>query len=105
MAKFGKRTVRYLAAVWLGAAVVEVVLLGLASRRHDAWFLLLAVAVLLVPVVATGRTVDWLGRAPRKRWKRHDLEDELARAALAGAADPVQVAGAGPGDGGGDRKP
>ena len=83
MAKFGGRTVRYLAAVWLGAAAVVLVLLKVASYRHDAWFLLLAVAVLLVPVVATGMTVEWLGRTPRKRWKRHDVEDELARAARA----------------------
>jgi hypothetical protein len=72
---------RYLAAVWFGSAAVVALLLWVASYRHDAWFLLLAVAVLLVPVVATGKSVEWLGRTPRKRWKRHDVEDELARAA------------------------
>lgn len=98
MAKFGKRTVRYLAALWIGAVALELVLLEVASRRHDAWLVLLALAILAVPVVATVNTADWLRRAPRKRWKRHDLEDERARAAVARAAGPADAAVAWPGD-------
>jgi hypothetical protein len=89
LAKFGKRTWRYLAAIWLGAAAVELVLLELARRTYDSWLLLLAAAILVVPIAVTVRTFDWLARAPRKRWKRHDLEDELARAARAPAPETL----------------
>jgi hypothetical protein len=93
LAKFGKRTWRYLAAIWLAAAAVELVLLELARRTYDSWLLLLAAAILVVPIAVTVRTFDWLARAPRKRWKRHDLEDELARAARAPAADSAALDG------------
>lgn len=39
--------------------------------------------MLLLPLAATERTFVWLGRAPRKHWKRHDVEDALAAAAAA----------------------
>lgn len=93
MAKFGKRTWRYLAALWAGAAVLEVGVLELMRRTNNSWLLLLALALLVVPVVATERTYEWLSRAPRKRWKRHDLEDELARAALRPAPEPADPRG------------
>jgi len=80
MARFGKRTLRYLAAVWLGAAVLELVLLELARRTNNSWVLLLGLLLLLVPLAATERTFEWLGRDPRKRWKRHDLEAGLVPA-------------------------
>ena len=83
MARFGRRTWRYLAAVWLGAAAMELVVLELARRTHSSWVLLLGAALLVVPLAATDMTFGWLSRAPRKRWKRHDLEDERARAAQA----------------------
>lgn len=93
MARFGKRTWRYLAALWGAAAVLEVGVLEMMRRTNNSWLLLLALALLVVPVVATERTYEWLSRAPRKRWKRHDLEDELARAALRPAAEPADPRG------------
>ena len=77
--RFGKRTWRYLAPIWIGAIVLELVVLELARRTNNSWVLLLGVALLVVPLVATERTFIWLRRAPRKRWKRHDLEDEITR--------------------------
>jgi len=92
MARFGMRTWRYLAAVWIGAIALELGVLELAKRTNSSWVLLLGVALLLLPIIATERTFQWLGRAPRKRWKRHDLEDELARGAQAPAAEPARPA-------------
>ncbi|HEX8696379.1 MAG TPA: hypothetical protein VF746_28430 [Longimicrobium sp.] len=65
--------------------MLELVVLELARRTHDSWVLLLGAALLIVPLVATDRTLHWLGRAPRKRWKRHDVE--------AGLAQPAEPAG------------
>jgi hypothetical protein len=86
MGRFGTRTWRYLAALWLGAAALELALFELARRTYDSWVLLLGAALLVVPLVAVDRTFHWLGRPRRKRWKRHDVE-ALARAARAKAAD------------------
>lgn len=83
MAKIWTRTRRYLVALWLGAVVLEIALIELVKRTNNSWLLLLAVVILLVPLVATERTFEWLGRAPRKRWKRHDVEAALAAAAAA----------------------
>ena len=77
MGRFGTRTIRYLVIVWLGAAVLEAGVLVLADRTNNSWFLLLALAILVIPIAATERTFNWLGRAPRKRWKIHDVEDGL----------------------------
>jgi hypothetical protein len=88
MARFWTRTRRYLAVVWLGAVALEVVAFELAKRRADSWVLLLGAALLLVPIVAMERTIQWLGRAPRKRWKRHDVEAEMAAAAKAARLRP-----------------
>lgn len=78
------RTRRYMAALWLGTAAVEAVVLEMARRTNDSWVLLLGLALLLVPLAAMEKTRDWFGRAPRKRWKRHDVE-----AALAAAPEPA----------------
>ena len=86
MARIWTRTHRYLAAVWLIAAALEVAVFELAKRRSDSWVLLLGAALFLVPLIATERTFNWLGRPSRRRWKRHDVEDELARAAKAARA-------------------
>jgi hypothetical protein len=86
MARFWTRTRRYLAAIWLGAVVLELGVFELAKRTNDSWVLLLGAALLVVPLAATDRTLEWLGRPKRKRWKRHDVEDELARAAKAAKA-------------------
>ena len=81
MGRFGTRTRRYLAAIWLGAAVLELGVIELARRTHDSWVLLLGVLLLALPLAATDRTLHWLRRAPRKRWKRHDVEAALAKSA------------------------
>ena len=78
MAAFWTRTRRYMAAVWLSTVALEAAVLLMAHRTNNSWFLLLALAVLAVPIVATDMTLRWLRRPPRKRWKRHDLEDALA---------------------------
>ena len=83
MSRFGMRTWRYLAMVWIGAIALELVVLEMAKRTNNSWVLLLGVALLMLPIIATERTFNWLGRAPRKRWKRHDVE---AAAALHPAA-------------------
>lgn len=80
MAQFWTRTRRYLAAVWIGTAVVEAVVFELARRTNNSWILLLGLALLVVPLAATEMTLRWFGRAPRKRWKRHDVEAGLATA-------------------------
>lgn len=77
------RTRRYLAALWLGALVLELGLWELARRTNNSWVLLLGLLLLLVPLAATERSFEWLGRAPRKRWKRHDVEAALAATAAA----------------------
>ena len=83
MARIWTRTRRYLLAIWLGAAALELAVFALAKRTNDSWVLLLGAALLLVPLAVTERTFEWLGRPRRRRWKRHDVEDELARAAKA----------------------
>ena len=92
MARFGMRTWRYLAVIWIGAIVLEVAVWELAERTNNSWVLLLGVALLLLPIVATERTFQWLGRAPRKRWKRHDVEAALARGEPVPAAEPGPAA-------------
>lgn len=87
MARIWTRTGRYLAAVWLGAAAAEAVVFELAERTNDSWVLLLGAALLVVPIVATERTFEWLGRTPRKRWKRHDVEATLSEPAKAASRD------------------
>lgn len=90
MARFWTRTKRYMAALWIGTAAVEIVVLEMARRTDNSWVLLLGAALLVVPLAATDRTLEWLGRAPRKRWKRHDVEDAALAAAREGKppADP-----------------
>lgn len=88
MSGFWTRTRRYMAAVWLGTAAAEALVLWLAWRTNDSWFLLLAAAVLALPIIGWELTSRWLGRAPRKRWKRHDVEAAAAAAAAAPAPAP-----------------
>ena len=105
MPGFWTRTRRYMALVWIGALALEAVVLVLASRTHNSWFLVLALALLLIPVAAMDATWRWFGREPRKRWKRHDLEEALAagmpydkaRAAVAQPAPAPPQAGPAPG--------
>jgi hypothetical protein len=75
MSRFGARSWRFVAAVWLGAVAAEVVLYELARRINDSWFLLVAAAIVVVPLAAGELTWNWFSRPARKRWKRHDLED------------------------------
>lgn len=95
MVKIWTRTRRYLAALWIGAVGLEWGLFELAKRTDNSWVLLLGLGLLVVPLAATERTFGWLGRAPRKRWKRHDVEAALALAAAdsrrGGRRDPPGV--------------
>lgn len=77
MTPFWTRTRRYMAILWTGTAAVEAVVFEMARRTDNSWVLLLGAALLVVPLAATDRTLEWLGRAPRKRWKRHDVEAGL----------------------------
>jgi hypothetical protein len=94
MSRFGKRTRRFMAALWIGTIVAEAVLLELARRTDNSWILLLALALLAVPILAMDATWRWFARPSRKRWKRHDVEDALAAAARAPqpAAHPLPAA-------------
>jgi len=85
MSRFGARSQRFVAGVWLGTAAAEVVLFELARRINDSWFLLVAAAIVVVPLLAGELTWNWFSRPARKRWKRHDLEDAMAAAANAEA--------------------
>lgn len=78
MNRFWTRTRRYMAVLWLGTIAMEGVVLVLANRTNNSWVLLLGLALLVIPVAAMDATWRWFGREPRKRWKRHDLEDALA---------------------------
>lgn len=93
MPPFWTRTRRYLTAVWLGTVLLEAVVLMLAARTNNSWFLLLALALLALPIAAMDATWRWMSRAPRKRWKRHDLEDALAAEAARAAAAAAQPEG------------
>ena len=89
MPGFWTRTRRYLTAVWLGTAVLEAVVLYLAHKTNDSWFLLLAFALFFLPLVGWELTDRWVKRPKRKRWKRHDLEEaETAAAAAAARGEP-----------------
>jgi hypothetical protein len=92
MTRFWTRTRRYMAVLWTGTLAVEVVVLEMARRTDNSWVLLLGAALLLIPLAATDRTLEWLGRAPRKRWKRHDVE-----AGLVAAPEPAGPPAAQPG--------
>jgi cytochrome bd-type quinol oxidase subunit 1 len=85
------RTRRYMAIVWGGTIVLEAVVLMLAQRTNNSWFLLLALLLLLLPLAAMDATWRWFGREPRKRWKRHDVEDGLVAAAAQATAQPLPV--------------
>ena len=85
MKRFGKRTARFMAMLWIGTIVAELVLLELARRTDNSWILLLALALLAVPIAAMDWTLRWFSRPARKRWKRHDVEDALAQLRGAGA--------------------
>jgi hypothetical protein len=89
MTGFWTRTRRYMAGLWLGTAILEVVVLELARRTNNSWFLLLALAVLAIPLGAAEMTSRWFGRAPRKRWKRHDVEAGLMVASEPAVPAPV----------------
>lgn len=86
MAKFWTRTRRFLAVVWASTIVVELALLELFRRTYDSWVLLLALALLVIPIAAAEMTSRWFGRPRRKRWKRHDLEE-----AVKAGRDPAEV--------------
>ena len=67
------RTRRFLLVVWAVLPLLEVLVLLLAYRTNNSWFLLLAFGLLFIPFLATERTMKWFSGEPRKRWKRHDV--------------------------------
>jgi len=85
MTRFGKRSQRFVAALWLGTVVAEAIVFELARRTNNSWFLLLAAMLVAIPLAAGELTWRWFSRPARKRWKRHDLEDALKAAAKAEA--------------------
>jgi hypothetical protein len=84
MTRIWTRTRRYMAVLWLGTIALEGVVLVLAARTNNSWVLLLGLALLVIPIAAMDATWRWFGREPRKRWKRHDLEDALAAHSASG---------------------
>ncbi|HEX8394165.1 MAG TPA: hypothetical protein VF665_17610 [Longimicrobium sp.] len=78
MSGFWTRTRIFLALVWIAAIAAEVVVLKLVERTDSSWVLLLFLAILVVPIVATDMTVRWVKRPRRERWARHDVAAELA---------------------------
>lgn len=86
MPPFWTRTRRFMTLLWLGTLVLEAGVFVLADRTNNSWVLLLGLALLAIPIAAMDITWRWFSRPPRKRWKRHDLEDELAAAAAAAAS-------------------
>jgi type VI protein secretion system component VasK len=86
MAGFWTRTRRFVALLVMSTVVLELAAFELFRRTNDSWVLLLAVAILVIPIVAAGMASTWLGRPKRKRWKRHDLE-----AAVRAGRDPAEV--------------
>jgi hypothetical protein len=80
-----------MATLWLGTIVLEAGVLVLANLTNNSWVLLLGLALLVIPIAATDMTVRWFSREPRKRWKRHDLEDALVTAAAQATGQPVVV--------------
>jgi len=92
MNRFWTRTRRYLALVWTVTAILEAATLEMARRTNNSWFLLLAFALLAIPIAGVEMTTRWTRRAPRKRWKRHDVEDALAAGREPVASPPEPVA-------------
>jgi hypothetical protein len=78
MARFWTRTRRFMTVLWLGTIALEAVVIELVRRTNNSWLLLLGLALLAIPIAAMDVTWRWFGREPRKRWKRHDVEDALA---------------------------
>ena len=89
MTRFGKRSQRFIAMLWIGTIAAELLLLELARRTDNSWILLLALALLVVPIAAMDWTWRWFSRPARKRWKRHDVEDALAAAARSPQPPPA----------------
>lgn len=91
------RTRRYIGVLWIGTILLEAIVLELARRTNNSWFLLLGLALLVIPVAAMDITWRWFARPARKRWQRHDVEDALAAQAAQAAASSApgaQAAGA-----------
>jgi hypothetical protein len=73
MSQFWTRTRTFLAVVWIATFVGEFLVYKLVQRTDNSWVLLLFLAVLVVPIVATDMTVRWVKRPRRERWARHDV--------------------------------
>lgn len=86
MAGFWTRSRRFVALLVVSTIVLELAAFELFRRTNDSWVLLLALAILMIPIVAAGMASSWFGRPKRKRWKRHDLD-----AAVRSGRDPAEV--------------
>jgi hypothetical protein len=87
MAGFWTRTRRFVAVLAVSTVVLEAAAFELFRRTNNSWVLLLALAILVIPIVAASMAGSWFARPKRKRWKRHDLE-----AAVRSGRDPAEVA-------------
>ena len=80
MSGFWTRTRTFLVLVWSATIAAELIAMKLVERTDSSWVLLLFLAILVVPLVATDMTVRWVKRPTRERWARHDVAAELANA-------------------------
>jgi hypothetical protein len=73
MSQFWTRTRIFLIVVWSATIVAELLVYKAVQHTDNSWVLLLFLAVLVVPIVATDMTVRWVKRPTRERWARHDV--------------------------------
>lgn len=73
MSPFWTRTRTFLITMWTAVIVAEVLVILAIQRINNSWLLLLFAAILAVPLIAMDRTLGWIRRPKRTRWKRHDL--------------------------------
>ena len=86
MAGFWTRTRRFVVVLVVSTILLEAAAFELFRRTNNSWVLLLALAILVIPMVAASMAGRWFGRPRRKRWKRHDLEE-----AVKAGRDPAEV--------------
>ena len=73
MSGFWTRTRTFLVLVWTATIAAEMLTMKLVEHTDNSWVLLLFLAILVVPIVATDMTVRWVKRPSRERWARHDV--------------------------------
>lgn len=80
MSQFWTRTRIFLAVVWIGAIAAEIGVVLAVGVIDNSWVLVLFLAILAVPVIATDMTIRWMRRPARTAWARHDLAAQAASA-------------------------